>query len=136
MSADKISEYSDRIISAGNEKLLPTAAIFGANASGKSNVIEAMKFMVTYVLNSFGYGGDALYSRGNKAIRTPFLFDRESKTEPSSFEIYFIMPSDPNEKTYNYGFSIGVMESKRNGFIQKQKHQTHIKKYFTEKKES
>lgn len=58
MSATKITEHSDRIISAGNEKLLSVAAIYGANASGKSNVIEAFRFMVTYVLESFSYGGD------------------------------------------------------------------------------
>ena len=41
LSATKISEFSDRVIQLGNEKILPTAAIYGANASGKSNVIEA-----------------------------------------------------------------------------------------------
>ena len=35
-SATKITEHSDRVISDGYEKLLPVAAIFGANASGKS----------------------------------------------------------------------------------------------------
>ena len=41
------------------KNLLSVAAIYGANASGKSNVIEAFRFMVTYVLESFSYGGDA-----------------------------------------------------------------------------
>ena len=58
-SATKITEHSDRVISAGHERLLPAAAIFGANASGKSNVIEAFRYMVTYVMESFSYGGDS-----------------------------------------------------------------------------
>lgn len=53
LSATKITEYSDRVISAGYEKLLPTAAIFGA-----TNVIEAFRYMMTYVIESFSYGGD------------------------------------------------------------------------------
>ena len=43
MSATKITEYSNTLTNIGGEKLLPTAAVFGANASGKSNVIEAFR---------------------------------------------------------------------------------------------
>ena len=45
LSATKITEFGERVVEIGNEKLLPAAAIFGANASGKSNVIEAFRFM-------------------------------------------------------------------------------------------
>lgn len=38
LAAAKITEFSDRVVTAGNEKILPVAAIYGANASGKSNV--------------------------------------------------------------------------------------------------
>ena len=58
LSATRLTEHSDRVISLGNEKLLPAAAIFGANASGKSNVMKAFRYMVTYVIESFAYGGD------------------------------------------------------------------------------
>ena len=49
LSATKITEHSDRVISTGYEKLLPTAAIFGANASGKSNVIDAFPVSYTHL---------------------------------------------------------------------------------------
>ena len=58
LSATKITEHEEHIVTVGNEKLLPAAAIFGANASGKSNVVEAFRFMTSYVLESFMYGGD------------------------------------------------------------------------------
>lgn len=76
ISATKTTEYSDRIIDVGNEKLLFVAAIYGANASGKSNVIEAFRFMVTYVLESFSYGGDTNDKKSkNKRIKhTPFFY--------------------------------------------------------------
>ena len=115
MTATKITEHADRVISIGREKLLPTAAIYGANASGKSNVIEAFRFMTTYVLDSFAYGGEESKDKkkSKKRARTPFLFDDHSRTENSTFEVYFITPEDEGCKTYDYGFELndeGVVE--------------------------
>lgn len=106
-TATKITEHSNRVVEIGNEKILPVAAIFGANASGKSNVLEAFRFMMTYVLNSFAYGGTSneKNSNGNYFKHTPFLFDVESKEEESLFEVYFI-DEDNGFKTYNYGFTL------------------------------
>lgn len=115
LSATKITEHSDRVISIGNEKILPIAAIFGANASGKSNVIEAFRYMMTYVVDSFAYGGDSEEKRGkNKKLKyTPFLFDSQSATAESSFEVHFMGNEEHNFKTYNYGFTLnhtGIVE--------------------------
>ena len=104
LSATKITEHSNRVISIGKEKLLPTAVIYGANASGKSNVIEAFRFMMTYVKDSFAYGGDS--SKEKTKRRTPFLFDDHSCDEESTFEVYFIMSEEYGCKTYNYGFTL------------------------------
>ncbi len=114
-SATKITEHSDRVISAGYEKLLPVAAIFGANASGKSNVIEAFRYMMTYVLESFSYGGDPdnRKNRSRKLKYTPFLFDDTSRDAESSFEVYFMDTEEGRFKSYNYGFTLnqnGVIE--------------------------
>lgn len=114
-SATKITEHSDRVISIGYEKLLPTAAIFGANASGKSNVIEAFRYMVTYVMESFSYGGDPADKKGkNKKIKyTPFLFEAASRDAESSFEVYFMDTEEHKFKSYNYGFTLnrdGIIE--------------------------
>lgn len=108
MSATKITEHGERVISIGKEKLLPAAAIYGANASGKSNVIEAFRFMTTYVLDSFAYGGEesSAKKKSKKKNRTPFLFDEHSRNEESVFEVYFITPEDEGSKTYNYGFAL------------------------------
>lgn len=115
LSATKITEHSDRVISAGYEKLLPTAAIFGANASGKSNVIEAFRYMMTYVIESFSYGGDPddKKTKSKKLKYTPFLFDSTSRDAESSFEVYFMDTEEHGYKSYNYGFTLnqeGVIE--------------------------
>ena len=115
MTATKITEHGDRVISIGKEKILPIAAIYGANASGKSNVIEAFRFMTTYVLESFAYGGEESKSKRKtrREMRTPFLFDDHSGNEESVFEVYFISSEEEGAKTYNYGFAlsdVGVVE--------------------------
>ncbi len=115
LSATKITEHSARVISAGYEKLLPTAAIFGANASGKSNVIEAFRYMMTYVIESFSYGGDPedKKTKNKKLKYTPFLFDSTSRDAESSFEVYFMDNEERGHKSYNYGFTLnqdGVIE--------------------------
>ncbi|MCM1556721.1 MAG: ATP-binding protein [Anaeroplasma bactoclasticum] len=114
LTATKISEYDKHIIKAGGEQVLPIAAIFGANASGKSNVIEAFRYMHEYVRDSLNYGGDTSKKDKDGFVRpTPFLFDNNTKDAESVFEVYFIDSSDLKEKTYNYGFSIdtvGVVE--------------------------
>ena len=115
LSATKISEFNDRVIELGNEKILPVAAIFGANASGKSNVQQAFSYMVYYVLRSFAFGGDADEKKSKSEFMkpTPFLFDSTSKDAPSTFEVYFIGEEKDKYRQYNFGFSVdkkGVCE--------------------------
>lgn len=111
MTAANVSEMPEHTAAAGGEKVLMTAAIYGANASGKSNVYNAFSYMTQYVLDSFAFGGDNRIFSGYRP--TPFLLDSTSEKKESSFEVYFIIPGDKHEKTYNYGFSVdrtGVKE--------------------------
>lgn len=111
LSAAKITEFSDRVVTIGNEKILPVAAIYGANASGKSNVYDAFEYMSRYVMDSFKYGDEE--EKFVEYRPTPFLFDSTSENEESLFEVYFTMPDDKKGKTYNYGFCVdkeGVTE--------------------------
>lgn len=107
-TATKITEHSPHVVQVENEKLLPVAGIFGANASGKSNVYKAFKFMHTYVQESFGYGGEDSQARmsADNTIYTPFLFDSESRDAESSFEVFFIPNEDRKDLVYNYGFTL------------------------------
>lgn len=114
MTATKITEYEKHVVHVAGEQILPIAAIFGANASGKSNVIEAFRYMHKYVIFSLNYGGDIPKSDKDGFVRpTPFVFDSNSKDAESSFEVYFTDENDKKGKTYNYGFTIdseGVIE--------------------------
>ncbi len=77
-------------------KLVRSAVMYGANASGKSNAIRALGLMQYLVVNSF-----SALKEGQPVPVTPFLFDTESAKSPSEFEMTFI-----SEGTrYQYGFS-------------------------------
>lgn len=105
LSATKMTEFSGRVAAVGGEKILSVAAIYGANASGKSNIYHAFEYMSEYVINSFRYGDEGETFAQYRPI--PFLFDSTSENAESSFEVYFTMPEDKTEKTYNYGFCVG-----------------------------
>ncbi len=75
--------------------MLRAAAVYGANASGKSNLIKAAAAMREMVLNSAGYNPN------QKLGITPFLLDAQSQDEPSMFEMMFYH----NGVRYQYGFS-------------------------------
>ena len=105
MSAiNDIHDFSERVVPLADEKLLTVTAIYGANASGKSNVYSAFKYMTNYVKDSFGYGDDEDYSR--EQLPVTFLFDSASANAETSFEVYFIINEKSVVKSYNYGFCI------------------------------
>ncbi|MFC3700822.1 ATP/GTP-binding protein [Reinekea marina] len=65
--------------------LLRSAAVYGANAAGKSNIIRAMMEMESIVRTSASSSQE-----GDEISVTPFLFDESSCSEPTEFEMVFI----------------------------------------------
>ncbi|MGL1931743.1 MAG: ATP-binding protein [Desulfotalea sp.] len=76
-------------------KLARTAAIFGRNAAGKSNLIDAFEFMKHIVLNS------NRFQPGEQISCYPFLFDDFSWVTDSEYEIEFIAQGI----RYQFGFT-------------------------------
>ncbi len=67
-----------------SHSLLKSAVIYGANASGKSNLIKALSFMRFFVLKS------ASESQASEPIRVDsFRLSTETEALPSEFEIIF-----------------------------------------------
>ncbi|WP_340123421.1 ATP-binding protein [Methylobacter svalbardensis] len=65
-------------------KFLKGAAIYGANASGKSNIIEAISFLAEFVKRSA-----TKLEPGDATGTEPFKLDQTSSSKPSEFEITF-----------------------------------------------
>ena len=76
-------------------QLLRSAAIYGSNASGKSNFIRAMSIMKEMVMDS------AKGQRGDSIPVVPFMLDSATEKSPSEFEAIFIAEG----VRYQYGFS-------------------------------
>lgn len=74
--------------------LLPAAAIYGANASGKSNVLSALAFMRDAVVHSH-----RAWSPEEEVPRDPFGWGPKA-AEPSFFEVSFLAEGI----RYQYGF--------------------------------
>ena len=78
-------------------KLLESAILYGANASGKSNFLKAMAFMRRIVLNR-----DKVILSTDRLLHYPFQLSTETEDSSSSFEMVFFI----NETKYRYGFEI------------------------------
>jgi uncharacterized protein len=84
-----------------NLGLLRVAAIYGANASGKTNVIKALQYMAGAVQNS-----QRIWSPEGAIPREPFLLDPQSKGDPSAFEVDLLLQG----VRFNYGFTLNDSE--------------------------
>ncbi|MCK4602394.1 MAG: AAA family ATPase, partial [Phycisphaerae bacterium] len=90
------NELPGNCMDVGGNQLVRTAAIYGPNASGKSNLIDALGFMAALIKKS-------TEMEGAKAFRSfPFLLDSRSKERPTVLEVTFLL----EEVRHQYGFSI------------------------------
>lgn len=101
--ATELNESTARETGARSEgrpvSVLPAVGIFGANASGKSNVLHGLRFMRTAVLDSF-----ADWGRKPGVPREPFALDPEAREETSFFEVDLLLGKQ--RVRYTYGFEL------------------------------
>ena len=90
-------EHANDLIQADGKKyLVPTVAIYGANASGKSNILMALKTMQDMIT-----GTSAQLLKEKKLPYDPFVLPKNMQSLPTEFEIIFYYE---NIK-YAYSFS-------------------------------
>lgn len=89
-----------------NEKtrLLKTVLIYGANASGKSNLFKALRFFLKFSVTS----GQRL-QKGDEIGTQSFLFSKQTQKKPSQFELIFYIKSNDLFTRYRYGFTADNM---------------------------
>lgn len=78
-------------------RLLKSAVIYGANASGKSKLLDAFVFMTYFVINS---SKDS--QKGETIEVEPFKLSTQTENEPSEFEIIFVHKNI----LFRYGFEV------------------------------
>jgi AAA15 family ATPase/GTPase len=101
--AASLADFPEKVVHVEQQDigLLRAIGIYGANASGKSTVLDALKFMQSAVEKS-----QREWEPDGGVPRSPFLLDPEAVSKPSFFEVDFLL----NGSRYTYGF---VVDSKR-----------------------
>lgn len=98
MLAGKVRNKKTHMYENEKIKLLKFAAIYGANAAGKSNLVKAMDYMRSIVLSGLPKGHTDMYCK----------IDETNKEKESYFELEIML----EEKYYAYGFEVILNQSK------------------------
>ncbi|MFK5914357.1 MAG: ATP-binding protein [Woeseiaceae bacterium] len=99
MEATKLKNLKDsNTFTINNISLLTSAVIYGANASGKSSVLDAIKSMKDIIKNSVDI------EKSKRYTARPFLLNKETEEKETIFEIEFII----EQTIYRYGFGIEI----------------------------
>jgi AAA15 family ATPase/GTPase len=96
LEASSIRENQGSVIEKGPYKVLRSAVIYGANSSGKSNLIKALTVMRQLVIES------VTTNSTSELPVTSFLLSTDYENRPSFFEILFII----EDTRYRYGFEV------------------------------
>ena len=99
IQTQKARMLENNVFTTGGERLLKSVAVFGANASGKSNVIKAVRACVEMIRESHNYNEDTVFGF------VPFKFEGYEQ-RPSSFYARFLM----DDIEYEYSFSMTQTE--------------------------
>jgi len=89
--------YLDEVL---NKRILKSAVVYGANASGKSTLINAMAFMRHFVLRS------SRGQQGESIEVDAFRLNVATENQPSEFEVIFSFKN----VLYRYGFEVTQKE--------------------------
>ena len=96
MEATSLKEHEYNIVKTDQVNLLKVAAIYGANASGKTNVLQAFDYMKKRILVSDD-------SKKNSPIDEDNVYSYMINNEPISLEVEILAK---NNKIYKYGFDV------------------------------
>lgn len=101
-AASAVKEHiDDNVVLSQRYKVLKSAVIYGANASGKSNLLKALQAMKWMVINS-----SKDLQKGEELPVESFALSVSSRKEPSEFEVTILI----DEVRYRYGFEAAKAE--------------------------
>ena len=100
LDTNKDDSHSEILLSYKNERILPSVAIYGANAAGKSNLHKALTAAIIMIRNSNNLQVD------QPLMVTPFLLDEKSRFEKTKFDFIYTN----NGIKYQYGFALDAKQ--------------------------
>ena len=99
IKTQKSQDLSSNVFDFSDTKLLKSVALYGANASGKSNIIKAIQFCVSMITQSHNHNENVVFNF------KPFKFLGAAKKN-SSFKIHFANKG----VEFEYSFSLNQTE--------------------------
>lgn len=105
MAASSIQdEPKENVVANGHYKFLISAALYGANSSGKSNLVYAFSQMKEIVINS------GRLNHNDQLPHDPFLLAEDCGNRPTHFETVYL---DNNGNRIRYGFDYSLNKIER-----------------------
>ncbi len=98
MAAGKYTRHKEQVVVANGKRLLKAGVVFGANASGKSNLIKAINFGKNVALKGI---------KNSMTINRHFRIDPIAINRPGVFQYDFLS----NGHIYSYGFAISYTKN-------------------------
>ena len=99
LKSSKSLELKDNVFKFNENNILKSVVLYGANASGKSNIIKAIRFCASMIFMSHTHNENAVFNF------KPFKFNGY-QNKPSNFLIRFVS----NGVEYEYSFSLKQTE--------------------------
>ena len=95
--ASNLQDTETAVVTTANLRLLKIAAVYGANASGKSNLLKALAWMTQWMRQSSKES-----QAGDPIDVQPYALSSASADQPSFFEIVMLI----DDVRYRYGFEV------------------------------
>lgn len=87
----------------GGKKFLKLACIYGANASGKTKILEAFTFYIDFLYSSF-----ISLEPTEEIDFTPFSFDAETQKQPGEFSLIFYAKDFDSNNIIRYEYFLAL----------------------------
>ncbi|UTC64125.1 ATP-binding protein [Treponema sp. OMZ 788] len=94
-------------VECGGKKILKLACIYGANAAGKTKMLEALQFYMSFLLSSFNK-----LKPDEKIGVVPFKFDPHFQNQPSEFDLIFYIKDTETAQYIRYEYNLQLTTEK------------------------
>jgi len=112
-STNKNAEVDENnIVEKDGLRLLKTVGIYGANASGKTNVLKALSHFIEVIRS------EPSSSSNLSQLCQPFYYQEKSQYQESFFQIVLIVM----DQKYRYGFTLKKADKEQNGNLNQRNH--------------
>ena len=94
---------SQHCVTIAGRRLLKLACLYGANASGKTNILTALRFYMNFIVDSF-----TSLKPSEPTHFVPFRFDESNAKKPGRFNLVFFVGQEGKSVLYDYELALST----------------------------